>query len=158
MSHWARVLVVVLAQALIVAVAVSGQLSARVLGSEVRLRVQPVDPIDPFRGAYVDLDYPDLPAQPGDPVDADRRNGAAFIPLISQGDVWVGGALTRTRPDEGAYLRCDDNGYRVRCGIESLFLPQDEAAQLETDLRDGAVATVKVDSRGHAALLGVRVP
>lgn len=156
MSHWKRILAVVLAQALIVAVAVSGQLSARVLGNEVRLRVQPVDPIDPFRGAYVDLDYPDLPAQPSDPVDADRRNGAVFVPLIRRGDIWVGGALTRTRPDEGAYLRCDDAGNRVRCGIESLFLPQDEAAQMQTALRGGAAATVKVDSRGHAALMGVQ--
>ena len=29
------------------------------------LRVAPVDPIDPFRGAYVELAYPDLPEQAG---------------------------------------------------------------------------------------------
>ena len=39
-------------------------LSARLTGEEVALRVEPIDPIDPFRGAYVDLGYPDLPGQP----------------------------------------------------------------------------------------------
>jgi uncharacterized membrane-anchored protein len=149
---------VIAAQALIVAVAVSGQLSARLLGDDVLLRVRPVDPIDPFRGAYVDLDYPDLPGQLRDPVDASRRTGEVFIPLIPQGEVWVGGALTQRRPDEGRYLRCDDAGYRVRCGIESLFLPQDQAARMQDELSDGAVATVTVDSRGNAALAGVQTP
>ena len=40
------------------------QLSARVAGEEYRFAVEPVDPIDPFRGAYVVLGYPDLPLQP----------------------------------------------------------------------------------------------
>ena len=51
---------VALVQLALVGVAVAPRLSARLTGDEYRLRVQPVDPIDPFRGAYVDLDYPDL--------------------------------------------------------------------------------------------------
>ena len=51
---------VALVQLALVGVAVAPRLSARLTGDEYRLRVAPVDPIDPFRGAYVDLDYPDL--------------------------------------------------------------------------------------------------
>ncbi|MBA2739897.1 MAG: GDYXXLXY domain-containing protein, partial [Nocardioidaceae bacterium] len=45
-----------------------------------------------------------------------------------------------------------------RCGIDSWFLPQDEALAMEQEVRDGrAVAVVKIDSRGNAALVDVRV-
>lgn len=67
-GHPARVAGVVLTSLALLAVAVWPQLSARFTGDEVVLRVQPVDPIDPFRGAYVDLGYPDLPCQQFDEV------------------------------------------------------------------------------------------
>jgi hypothetical protein len=45
---------------------------------------------------------------------------------------------------------------RLRCGIESLFASQDEARRLEQDLADGAVARVRIDGRGNAAVVGLR--
>ena len=167
-SRAVRVGAVVLAQLALVGVAVWPQLSARVTGEEVVLRVQPVDPVDPFRGAYVDLDYPDLPDQAGsatEPFDEEQQEageaarGTAYVSLTRQEDVWVGGDVLRARPAEGLYLTCDDSDWRLRCGIESLFLPQDEAAGLEAAVRAGtAVATVRVDGSGHAALVDVSAP
>ena len=52
--------VVAASQLALVGLAVAPQLSARVAGDTYLVRVAPVDPIDPFRGAYVALDYPDL--------------------------------------------------------------------------------------------------
>lgn len=161
-----RVAAAVLAQAVLVVVAVWAPLSARLTGEEVRLRVEPVDPIDPFRGAYVDLAYPDLPDQPftgsapggtePDPPVEDTARGTVFIPLVREGELWVAGAPARQRPADGTYLRCDDADWRLRCGIESLFLPQDEAKAMEDAVRAGtAVAVLRVDARGHAALLRV---
>jgi uncharacterized membrane-anchored protein len=165
-SRAVRVVVVVVAQLVLVGLAVWPQLSARVTGSEVVLRVEPVDPIDPFRGAYVALSYPDLPdsavdsgasEQEQEAVDAAR--GTAYVPLTLRGEVWVGGAVQRTPPPEGLYLACDDSSWQLECGIESWFLPQDEAAGLQAALRDGtALATVKVDGSGHAALVDVSAP
>jgi uncharacterized membrane-anchored protein len=154
---------VVLAQLALVGVAVWAPLSARLTGDQVVLRVEPVDPIDPFRGAYVDLAYPDLPQQTFDgelteqqQQALDDARGTAYVPLTRQGEVWVGGPVQRTAPAEGLYLTCDDSSWRLECGIESWFLPQDEAAGLQDSLRGGtAVATVKVDAAGHAALIGV---
>lgn len=159
----ALVLAVVLVQLLLVVVAVWTPLAARLTGEEVRLRVAPVDPMDPFRGAYVDLGYPDLPGQPGQEgmSDAeqkafDEKRGEAFVPLTREGEVWVGGEIVRTPPPDGPYLRCDDSDWRLDCGIESWFLPQDDALALEDAVRDGtAIATVKVDGQGHAALVAV---
>ncbi|HEX6148298.1 GDYXXLXY domain-containing protein [Nocardioides sp.] len=138
------------------AVAVYPQLSARLTGEEIRLRVAPVDPIDPFRGAYVDLQYPDLRLGGPDPrgID-DGDSGDVYLTLRPKGDVWVADSWTRTRPEDGTYLACTDHTWRVRCGIESWFLPQDEAAEMEEAVGDGAIATVRVDDRGHAALVDV---
>ena len=70
--------------------------------------------------------------------------------------LWRPGPLSRSRPDSGPYLACDDSYWQVRCGIESWFVPQDEAARLERKLwESGAVATVKVDGRGNAAIVAL---
>lgn len=148
------VAVVLLVQIALVGVAVQDRLSARLLGDEYLIRVAPVDPHDPFRGAYVDLRYPDLNrdrdrAAPGEP-------GTVFIPLTERNGVLVGGRGTRSRPSEGLYIRCDDSDWRLRCGIESLFLPGDKALETELAVQDAdQVARIKLDDRGNAALIGV---
>jgi uncharacterized membrane-anchored protein len=131
------------------------QLSARVAGDEYRLAVEPVDPIDPFRGAYVVLGYPDLPLQQTDDSNV-RPSGTVYVPLEQQDDtgLWEGGEPVKTRPSDGPYLRCEVD-WVLRCGIESLFASQDDARRLEQELADGAVATVRVDDRGNAALMGI---
>ncbi len=152
-SRRALVAAACLVQALLVGVAVAPQLSARTTGEEYRLAVAPLDPIDPFRGAYVVLDYPGLPLR----QDGRRPlDGAVFIPLRAVGgDLWEGGALTSSRPSQGPFLRCASDGFQVDCGIESLFASQDEARRLEQELVTGAVAVLKVDGRGNAAVTEV---
>lgn len=145
-------------QLALVGAATYGQLSARVLGEDHLFLVQPVDPRDPFRGAYVDLDYPGLgePDESGDGGLDDGERGDVFVTLVRDGDYWAAGEFTRTRPDDGAYLACDDSEWRVRCGIESWFASDAEARALEEELaRGGAVATVRIDDRGNAALVDV---
>ncbi|MFN8097932.1 MAG: GDYXXLXY domain-containing protein [Dermatophilaceae bacterium] len=151
-------------QAALVGAAVGPQLSARISGAEVRLEVGVVDPVDPFRGAYVDLGYPGLPRQPNavtvEPVDPSgegdtERRGAAYVPLVRKGDLWVGTDVVRERPD-GLYLACNDGDWRLRCGIESWFLPQRAASAIGPALRERrAIAVVRIDRWGNAALVRV---
>jgi uncharacterized membrane-anchored protein len=149
-----KVVIVALVQLALVGVAVAPRLSARLTGDEYRLRVAPVDPIDPFRGAYVDLDYPDLRLRDERTTAGDE--GTLYVTLVRDGDVWTGGEYTRERPSGTPYLTCDDRDWRIHCGIESLFLPQDEAAAMEENVAGGSmVAVVKVDGRGNAALVRV---
>lgn len=140
-------------QSLLVVGAVWPQLSARLSGQEVLLEVAPVDPIDPFRGAYVRLAYPGLPQAGQRPL----PDGTVFVPLerAAADQLWTGGRVRREVPEQGPYLRCESDGWQLRCGIESLFVPQDEALRLERELADGAVARVRVDERGHAAIVDV---
>ncbi|MFC0223556.1 GDYXXLXY domain-containing protein [Nocardioides zeicaulis] len=91
------------------------------------------------------------------PLD-DGRSGDLFVTLRRDGEVWVGDRWTRERPDDGPYLSCDDRSWEVRCGVDTWFLPQDRAAAAERLLRDGAVAEVRIDDRGHAAVVGVHAP
>lgn len=152
-SRPARLAAACVVQLVLVGVAVGPQLSARLTGDELRLAVAPLDPIDPFRGAYVVLDYPGLPQQ----QDGEGRplEGTVFVPLEPAGEVWEGGALTAREPSSGRFLRCDSDGWQVRCGIESLFAAQDEALRIEQQLATGAVAVVRVDDRGNAAVVRV---
>jgi len=145
----------VLVQAALVPIAVYPSLSARLTGAEYLFAVEPVDPIDPFRGAYVALAYPDL--LPAEPREGRRTEvGTVYVPLSRVGALWRGGALSTQPPASGPFLRCEFDGWQQRCGIESLFVPQDEAARLERELAAGdAVARVRVDDRGNAAVVAV---
>jgi len=149
------VAVVAVLQLVMVGVAVAPRLSAYVRGDEYLLRVAPVDPVDPFRGAYVDLTYPDL--QPGDGRRGQelRSGGTTYIPLVRDGAYWVGAGYRTERPDDGPYLTCDSQGFSVTCGIESWFTDQDEARRLQHEVADGAVATVRIDHRGNAAVVAL---
>ncbi len=145
------VCVVAALQLVIVGVAVAPRLSAHLRGEEYRLRVAPVDPIDPFRGAYVELSYPDL--QPAGGAGEELPEGEVFVPLVADGDYWQASGVQSERPERTPYLACDSTGWSLSCGIESWFADQDEARRLETVVGDGAVATVKVDDRGNAAIV-----
>jgi uncharacterized membrane-anchored protein len=157
-SRAARVAAAVVVQLALVPVAVAGPLSARLTGEEYLLEVAPVDPVDPFRGAYVALTYPGLPSGEELGRRSMPRTDVVYVPLRPSGEVWVGLSPVAQRPDAGPFLRCHDEHWRLRCGIDSWFLPQNEAYALEQAVRDGrAVARVRVDSRGNAALVGVEV-
>jgi hypothetical protein len=171
------VVVATLAQLLLVPAAVYGQLSARLTGDEVLLRVGPVDPIDPFRGAYVALSYPDLrPGETERRALEEKHGGTVYVSLMESGGVMVADGFGHDRPQRGTYLACDDGGWQLRCGIESLFLSQHQAARVQRDINQsgrpaeqfdengdslevtpgsGYVARIKVDGRGHAAVVGL---
>lgn len=143
---------VAVAQLALVAVGVAPQLSARTTGETYRFAVAPVDPIDPFRGAYVDLRYPDL--EPGDKVRIDHGEDV-YVTLDERDGLMQATGWRTARPESGPYLACRF-GWPLRCGIESWFADQDEALRLEQALADdGAVAEVRIDSRGNAAIVGL---
>lgn len=152
---WLRVIVLAVFGALLVGLAVWPQLSARATGTEYRLAVEPVDPIDPFRGAYVRLTYPGLNPDPSltQPSEVTGRR-VVYLPLTRNGDVWSLGAHLETRPARGPFLSCVEEYGHTTCGIESWFLPQDKAAAMQKELADHKlVAIVRIDARGNAALV-----
>lgn len=148
------VAVLAVLQLAIVVVAVSPRLSAHLRGEEYRLQVAAVDPIDPLRGAYVELTYPGLRPARGQSR-ADLPEGRVFVPLVRDGEYWKAGRHQVDRPEEAPYLACESTGWSMSCGIESWFTDEDEARRLEAAVSDGAVATVKVDDRGNAVIVAL---
>lgn len=157
MNRTVLVTLVALCQLALVGVGVAPQLSARVNGETVLLKVAPIDPIDPFRGAYVVLDYPDLDPPDGLWEQQESNDDHLFIVLEERDGVAVGTEWTFDRPESGLYLACAPETWAAKCGIDSWFAPQKDALRIERDVMGGhALAEVSVDSRGNAAITGLR--
>lgn len=143
------------AQLVLVAVGVAPQLSARTTGETYEFAVAPVDPHDPFRGAYVDLDYPDL--EPDDDWYQPSAPDRVYVALEERDGLMVATEWTARRPDSGPYLTCSTTDWPFSCGIESWFADADEALRIEEAMRDGgAIAEVRIDGRGNAAIVSLR--
>jgi uncharacterized membrane-anchored protein len=142
--------VLVALQAL-VPVAMAGLREADVaLGQHVLLRVEPVDPRDPFRGQYVALRYEINGVGPVDGVASGTR---VYVPLHREGDVWNGSFATTSRPDGGTYIRGRVRSGQIEFGIEQYYADEDEAERLGAALASRRVyADVALGSDGRATL------
>jgi uncharacterized membrane-anchored protein len=145
-------------------------------GQPVTLRIAPIDPNDPMRGAYVRLDYEISfvpPAQcRGEIVNwiklSDYREMQKLRDRVVYSALSVGPygiaeltSLSNTPSASGLFLRgrvqsIDANGVRVRYGIEALFMQKDAAQKMERTSFEKAGApmdvTVAVSSSGTAVL------
>ena len=137
----------VLVQAVLLTWAVQPQLSPRLTGREYRLAVAPVDPIDPFRGAYVELGYPGLSTEVPGP-------GRYYVPLVPDGALWKGTGAVKERPGRQPYLACASSDGLLDCGLGSFFVSEERARALEQGVTSGRLAAViRVDDRGRAAVI-----
>jgi len=152
MTRRRRLLFVALvaAQAVLPLTLIAWNEQALASGTHVTLRTAPVDPVDPFRGRYVTLNYEVSALPPGYGPSA-----VVYVPLTDAGDVWLGGTPSSTQPDEGVFIRgrVATSG-RIEFGIERYFTDEDEARRLE-----GAgplLVDVVLDEHGAARIAGVR--
>lgn len=132
-------------------------------GTEVRLRVEPVDPTDIARGSYVALDYgfADLrvpkAAQPGDEVSIELRGGRTrgSAPATTGRVVLDAADL----PTDAIWirLRIDDDRLVTTEPIGTWYASSGAAKSVERELADGrAVAVVSLDSDGTPSLVDVK--
>ena len=150
-------LAVVLAQ-LAVPLALAGLAAADLaFGQEIRLRAQPVDPLDVFRGNYVVLRY-DVSSLP---VNFDVARGDRICtPLRETGDEWRGGSAVAGLPGGreaicGRARRDAEAGTEVEVeyGIETYFASAGRAREIERALASGPVyVIVDLDDDGSARI------
>jgi len=119
-------------------------------GTDVVLRTEPVDPRDLFRGRYVALRYSisNLPApgaRPGDVV---------YVPLYRVNGHWEGRGAFREPPDDDVtFVRGRFTGNGIEYGIESLFVDEDVAPELERAAgRQELYIDVVLDDDGRARI------
>jgi len=129
----------------------------------VLLSVSPVDPLDIFRGQYVDLRY-DIGSIPLDDLGsglADPRPGyVVYASLDTTGGLGSVSMLSADRPARGFYVRgtierVGADSIFVSYGIESFFVREGLGPEIEQNLRRDARAKVVVDSSGNAVLVGL---
>ncbi len=152
MTRRAAFWLLVAAQAL-VPFGIAGLNEAAIASSrDVLLQVEPVDPLDPFRGEYVSLRYRisrlDAPA------------GTVYVPLYETGDGWTGSTATTREPDAGTFIRGRSDGRgRIVYGIESFYVPEGKADGFGSAVREHrlfARVAIDRDGRGRVRELVIR--
>ncbi len=156
MSRGRRIalLAAVLAQ-LAVPLALAGLASADLaFGREVRVRAQPVDPVDIFRGNFVVLRYEFSTVAVGFEV---ARGDRVCVRLEERGDAWTGSfGLPEPMGDTAICGRARDDagpGERVEVeyGIETYFASAERAQELERSIARGELyAVLDLDDDGSA--------
>lgn len=119
-------------------------------GKKVRLQVQPVDPVDFFRGEYVALTYEisRLSTVSADPEDT------VYVPLRPVDDAWTGDRVTTEQPGgDVTFIRGRAKEDGIEFGIETFYVEEGQARRYERAMIDGTLyADVVLDDDGGARL------
>jgi uncharacterized membrane-anchored protein len=134
-------------------------------GTEVLLRIEPVDPRDPLRGDHLTFSYKIsnldsylfnyYPIRDGDTV---------YVPLKQQGKYWTAAfGIQKTKPigEEKIFLRGKissfyGNRIHIIYGIEDYFIPEGTGQDF-TFWRQETAARISVDENGNAVLKQIYV-
>lgn len=124
-------------------------------GREIRLRAEPVDPLDIFRGNYVVLRYDisTLPVQ----YDTDRGDRLCVALFEEDGD-WRGAYAQPGGPGSGPWIcgraRSDARAgeqVSIEYGIETYFASAERAKEIERSIAEGTTyAVIDLDDDGSA--------
>ncbi len=156
-----------LAVQLLILLAVPAQkMYTRATGRDVVLKVMPVDPYSLLSGYYVTLAYEinDRTAFPNH--EQFNAYDAMVYAIVERGDdgVWhpvaLANALPAGLPPTQTALRGRINYGRIVYSIEEFYIPESKRAVIADDLRQHPAAArvdVKVDERGNAALVRLRI-
>jgi uncharacterized membrane-anchored protein len=113
-------------------------------GTVYRFRTAPVDPVDPFRGRYVALQFP--AATYAVPPDWERPRGLAYAPVLRGADgEAVLGAPQATPPAAGDYLPVrlrwvEEGRVQVQLPFDRYYLDERLAPEAERLYREAAAA------------------
>jgi uncharacterized membrane-anchored protein len=127
-------------------------------GREIRLKAEPVDPIDIFRGNYVALRY-EISLVPVN-FDVDRRDRICISLFEASDNRWQGGFGKKSMPESGPAIcgrarRDARAGERVPVdyGIETYFASEERAKELERSIGEGQLyVVIDLDDDGSARI------
>lgn len=128
-----------------------------ILGKEIMLPLEPVDPFDPLRGQYLTLSYAMNNPSSLQGLPKDLRDSQAVFVLLEAGAKGVSVPVrASTSPMEAqggeTVIRGHVERGRIYYGIEAYFM--ERGASLDTSLA-GAVARIKVLPDGRASVVGL---
>lgn len=134
----------------------AGAVHPLMTGTEIKLKVIPVDPRSLFRGNYARLNYEISNINLNLLAREPRMNEVVYVTLkVNDEGLYVADGVSFEKPETGLFMRGRAShwgGQRVRYGIEAFFAPKEKALKLEKDLRTGGVAVVMVAKNGKSIL------
>jgi uncharacterized membrane-anchored protein len=163
LSKSTRFLLAVGAQFIIIAAVILSKVSVIAGGTEVLLRIEPVDPRDLLRGDYATFQYEVSRIEAGLMEEGAAREGeTVYVVLRRSGEVWNAARVVRDKPETGETFLRGKVTYSSRqaggeihilYGIEQYFIPEGAGASLPPwSQTDRAVARVAVDDQGNAVI------
>jgi len=152
--------------AIIIAIVIS-KLGILAGGTEVLLRIEPVDPRDLLRGDYVTFRYSISRLDSGLFEDGPAREGeTVYVVLGRSGETWDAVRVLKRKPDAGHIFIKGKmrgpwfgrrNAGQVVYGIEQYFIPEGAGASLGWSQNDRVAARVAVDEQGNAVIKGILI-
>ena len=124
-------------------------------GTEVLLKLRPVDPRDLFRGDYVILNY-DISNVNVEKVREFMENDTIYTRLKLNGGIAEFVSVSKIKPVDGLFIAgkvvaLNDNNVRVIYGIESYFVPEGEGQIIERSIKD-MYAKIAINSSGRSVV------
>lgn len=114
-------------------------------GEEVKIKVEPLDPYDAFRGRYVSLWYD---------IDLDyyERQGRYGILETGEDGFSVVKRVSRERPENGLYLTGKDDDY-FNIPLDRYYMEETLAPKAEEAMSDGVEAYITVRIKGDKSVI-----
>ena len=124
-------------------------------GTEVLLKLRPIDPRDLFRGDYVILSY-DISQVDLTESGTYQKNDRIYTRLSMDGEIAQPTGASKTKPADGLYIMgkvadFDSHSVRVVYGIESYFVPEGKGLEIE-GFRSDMYAKIAIDHNGRGVL------
>ena len=104
-------------------------------GETIRLKVEPVDPRDLFRGDYVILGYDFTRRNFADSYSDDSSEVFVILKKSPERDYWETDRVSAQRPDTGTFIRGQRDYSGITTGIESYYVQEGEGRQIENAIR-----------------------
>lgn len=125
-------------------------------GEEVRLRMEPVDPLDFFRGEYVALSYEIANVDVEDGVEPGET---VYVPLRKRDHYWTGDMALADRPSgDTVFIRGRQTEGGIEFGIETYFVEEGESRKYEDAVGRGDLfVDVALDDDGGAKIKRLRI-
>lgn len=136
-------------------------------GTEVLLKIKPVDPRDPLRGDYVTFSYYISTITSYRTDSKLQRGDVAYVILTKSSNYWRATTVQSNKPDSNQIflrgtiknintIKNSNTVYTLEYGIEDYFIPENSGRTL-TPFRNDIYARVVIDKNGYPVLKGLVV-
>lgn len=162
-----KFLIAVFVQVIIIFLIIFFKVSILTGGTEVILRIEPVDPWDPLRGDYITFDYniSDIPYSNYYKYEMEnfREGQTVYVLLEKSSNYWYAFRIQKTKPTnsntvfiKGIVDNVSSQSYHITYGIEEYFIEEKSGRNFDFSDKE-ALAKVIVDENGNAVLKQVYI-